>query len=91
MPEILKTNGTTDWSKIFMAGATAALFLIQGIHTMNIGDLKEDIVPRAEIHERYTTKNEAVIITQQRIDKLNEYLISLERRLDAVEGYHDNK
>ena len=89
MPEILKKpNGDTDWAKFFMGFAVALVFIIQSVHSLNISNLKEDLVPRSEIHERYTTKNEAVIITQESIDKLQKYLISLERRLDVVEANH---
>ena len=40
MPEILKTNGQTDWTKIFMGFAVALVLIMQQYQTMHIAEIK---------------------------------------------------
>ena len=62
MPEMIqKTDhlghptGDIDWSKIFMGFAMALVFVMQQWHSIQMSDIKADMVPRAEV-ERHNEK-----------------------------------
>jgi len=42
-------TGETDWSKIFMGFAMALVFVMQQWHSIEVSNIKADMVPRAEI------------------------------------------
>ena len=62
MPEFVqKTDhlghptGDVDWSKIFMGFAMALVFVMQQWHSIQMSDIKADMVPRDEV-ERHNEK-----------------------------------
>ena len=42
-------TGETDWSKIFMGFAMALVFVMQQWHSIEVSNIKADMVPRKEI------------------------------------------
>ena len=45
----------TDWSKIFMGAAVALVFIMQQWHSMQMSDIKADLVPRPEFQRKADT------------------------------------
>ena len=78
MPEFVKKdNGETDWSKIFMGAAIAAVYIMQQFHAMQVSNLREVVVPRSE----YTMHQNKVMDKDVILDALDR----LEERLDTLE------
>ena len=78
MPEILKKgNGEIDWSKVFMGFAVAVVFIMQQWHSMQMADIKTDLVPRPEYteHRRATADK----------DTMREMFKALNERFDTIE------
>ena len=48
-------TGQIDWSKIFMGFAMALVFVMQQWHSIQMSDIRSELVPRAEM-ERHTDK-----------------------------------
>ncbi len=79
MPEMLKkVNGDIEWNKLFMGFAVALVFIMQQYHAMQVSDLKNTVVPRAE----YEIKHQEVM------DK-DIILEALKRLGDRIEGLED--
>ncbi len=79
MPEMLKkSNGETDWNKLFMGFAIAFVFVMQQYHSMQVSSIKQEIVPRAEYaaHQENVMDKDIIIEALkklgERMDKLEE-------------------
>ncbi len=78
MPEILKNDkGDVDYQKLFMAVAMAVVFIMQQYHAIQVSDLKENVVPRAE----YTAHRENLMDKDVILAAIKE----LNNRIDDVE------
>jgi len=71
----VKSNGDIDWSKVFMGFAVAVVFIMQQWHSMQMADIKAEVVPRSEY-------SQAVIHKDVVLEAVNR----LGQRLDALEG-----
>ena len=87
MPEYMQKTmggvptGETDWSKIFMGFAMALVFVMQQYHSMQLADVRAEVVPRAEYekkHEKLMQKDE--ILTALKL--LTERINTIDKKVD---------
>ena len=83
MPELLRTNGEIDFSKMFMAVAVAVVFIMQSWHTMQMDTLSKTIVPRTEVEQTYVPHKE---ITQGQ-DTLENQIVLLTKAIEGLAAH----
>jgi len=66
-----------DWGKLFMGAAVALVFIMQQWHSMQMSDIKGDLVPR----EEYQRKAETIMEKDEILDAFKDF----SRRLGALE------
>ena len=66
-----------DWGKIFMGAAVALVFVMQQWHSMQMSDIKGDLVPR----EEYQRKAETIMEKDEILDAFKDF----SKRLGALE------
>ena len=94
MPEIVKTNGQTDWNKFFMGAAVAVVFVMQTWSQMQHEESRSDIkqldkivVPRVEFEDKMQWNDENKKKVFRDIDRrLDELELKQEKLIDNLEG-----
>ena len=76
MPEILKKqNGDIDFSKLFMGFALALVYVMQSYHAIQVSELKNTVVPRAEYeikHQEVMDKDMILAAIKELHDRIDE-------------------